>query len=221
MVYARTAVVVLAGGSPESPPTPGGPSTREFVTSAGFGGALALLAAIVIALVVLGVVWRASRRHQAEREQREQHDAENQVKKDRAAEIAVVEQRFRWIVETAGIEPAASEHATLRLGPELALELLTGLLSDAQRLGDETLARGITVYLNQFSLVLAQQGGPLSQLKNGSPQPKSSVSAPAASSAATTSSTPATDPAAAGDQDAAADSDTDSVAAMTTGRRRR
>lgn len=218
MVYEPTAVVVLAGGSPESPPTSGWPSTREFVTSAGFGGAMALLAAIVIALVVFGVMWRASKRHQAEREQRERHDAEEQAKKDRAAEIAVVEQRFRWIVETAGIEPAANEHATLRLGPELALELLNGLLTDARRLGDETLARGITVYLNQFSLVLAQQGGPLAQLKNGSPQPKS------ATGAAATSSTPATDPHAAGDQDAATDSDTDAAATgapASTGRRRR
>ena len=63
--------------------------------------------------------------------------------------------------EDRGVEPAASEGATLGLGPELAMATLRGLLRDAERLGDETLADAVTVYQNQFALVLAQQGGPL------------------------------------------------------------
>ena len=73
-------------------------------------------------------------------------------------------ERLKWLVETAGIEPAAGEGATLGLGPELALELLRGLLREAQELGDDSLANAVTVYQNQFGLVLAQQGGPLSEL---------------------------------------------------------
>lgn len=206
MMDAHTAILVLAEGSPQSPPTSGWPSTREFLTSAGFGGAMALLAAIIIALTITGLAWRASKRHTVELEQRKLHDAEEQATKDRAAEITVVDERFRWIVETAGIEPAASEHATLRLGPELALELLNGLLSDARRLGDQTLARGITVYLNQFSLVLTQQGGPLAALKNGSTRPAPSTAAPAAEHNTIPPDTDSTAP---------------SSTAATTGRRRR
>ena len=70
-------------------------------------------------------------------------------------------------MKTAGLEPAASEGATLGLGPELAMATLRGLLRDAERLGDETLADAVTVYQNQFALVLAQQGGPLSELAAG------------------------------------------------------
>jgi len=68
-----------------------------------------------------------------------------------------------WLVETAGTEPAArdADEASLGLGPELALELLEGLHRDAEELGDETLARAVTVYLAQYGLVLGQQGGPL------------------------------------------------------------
>ena len=73
-------------------------------------------------------------------------------------------ERLKWLVETAGIEPAASEGASLGLGPELALELLRGLLRDAEQLCDDALANAVTVYQHQFSLVLAQQGGPLSEL---------------------------------------------------------
>jgi uncharacterized membrane protein len=213
MMDARSAIVASAEDSLSAP---GWPSTREFVTSAGFAGLMALLAAIVIALVVLFVVLRISKRHQVEMEQRQLHEADEQAKNDRATELAVVDERFRWVVETAGIEPASSEHATLRLGPELALELLTGLLADAQRLADKTLAKAITVYLNQFSLVLTQQGGPLSQLKNGS--------APSETAPATAASSPAADPAPAGAEEpatkTAADIDS-AVTTATTGRRRR
>jgi hypothetical protein len=41
---------------------------------------------------------------------------------------------------------------------------LRGLLRDAERLGDDTLPDAVTVYQNQFALVLAQQGGPLAEL---------------------------------------------------------
>jgi hypothetical protein len=67
-----------------------------------------------------------------------------------------------WNWYTAGIEPAATHGATLGLGPELALELLRGLLRDAEELGDDTLAKGITVYQSRLALVLAQQGVPVS-----------------------------------------------------------
>jgi hypothetical protein len=149
------------------------PPAREFLTSAGFGGALALLAAVILALIALGGGWRASKRHRAVLEQREHHHDQLLAEKERAGDVALCEQRFRWVVETAGIEPAASESATLGLGPELALELLSGLHRDAKRLGDETLAKAIGVYLNQFALVLAQQSGPLSRL-NADPDGESS-----------------------------------------------
>lgn len=142
----------------------GFPSTGEFLTSAGFGGAAELLAALVVALIVFGVARRASHRHQAELQSQERHYEKVREDRERAAGIALCEQRFRWVVETAGLEPAASESATLGLGPEVALELLVGLHRDATRLGDDTLVKAIAVYLSQFSLVLAQQGGPLAHL---------------------------------------------------------
>lgn len=142
----------------------GFPSTGEFLTSAGFGGAAELLAALVVALIVFGVARRASHRHQAELQSQERHYEKVREDREHAAGIALCEQRFRWVVETAGLEPAASESATLGLGPELALELLVGLRRDATRLGDDTLVKAIAVYLSQFSLVLTQQGGPLAHL---------------------------------------------------------
>ena len=45
-------------------------------------------------------------------------------------------QTLKWLVETAGVEPSASEGATLGLGPELAMATLRGLLRDAERLED-------------------------------------------------------------------------------------
>lgn len=44
----------------------------------------------------------------------------------------------------------------------MTLEVLGGLLRDADRLGDETLARAVAVYQEQLVLVLAQQAGPVS-----------------------------------------------------------
>jgi hypothetical protein len=140
------------------------PPARDFVTSAGFGGAAALLAALIVAGVVLLVVRRASQRHRMELEQQERQHRQRRDDELRAAALARCWQRLVWLVETAGLEPATSENATLGLGPDLALEMLRGLLRDAEQLGDDTLAKAASVYLGQFSLVLAQQGSLLSEL---------------------------------------------------------
>jgi hypothetical protein len=76
------------------------------------------------------------------------------------------------VVDKAGIEPAASEGATLGLGPAVTLELLGGLLREAERLGDETLAKAVAVYREQLVLVLAQQAGPVSDISARSPDGK-------------------------------------------------
>jgi hypothetical protein len=144
------------------------PSAREFLTSAGFGGAAALAAAIIVAVVALLVGRRGSKRHRMELEQLEHQHRERRDDEQRAAAAARCWQRLVWVVETAGIEPAASEGATLGLGPELALELLRGLLRDAEQLGDDTLAKSVAVYLSQFSLVLARQGSFLSEFVEAS-----------------------------------------------------
>ncbi|GAB4685181.1 hypothetical protein MOKP106_32710 [Mycobacterium avium subsp. hominissuis] len=149
--------VVLAGhGLPALPPA------REFVTSAGFGGAAALVAALLLAAVIAFALRRASKRDRLQREQQEHHFQQVRDAERHSGAVERCWQRLVWVVETAGIEPASSQAATLGLGPELALELLRGLLRDAENLGDDTLAGAVTVYLNQFSLVIAQQSGPLS-----------------------------------------------------------
>lgn len=151
-------VLVVAGRLPAFPPA------REFVTSAGFGGAAALVAALLLAAVGLVAVRRAAKRHRLLLEQQESHY--QQVRDDERHDASVERcwQRLVWVVETAGIEPA-SQGATVGLGPELALELLRGLLRDAEKLGDNTLAGAVRVYLSQFALVLAQQGSALSGLE--------------------------------------------------------
>ncbi|WP_142383338.1 hypothetical protein [Mycobacterium intracellulare] len=123
------------------------PPAREFVTSAGFAGAAALLAALVLATAVLFAVGRVTKRYQQVR------DAERGN-----ATVQQCWQRLVWVVETAGVEPADNQRATVGLGPELALELLRGLLRDAEDLGAETLAEAVTVYLNEFSRLLTHQG---------------------------------------------------------------
>lgn len=171
-----SAVIDQAEGPATIPQALELPPAREFITSAGFGAALALLAVVLLTLIFVVHGWRASRRHREELDQRERHYEAERDERERAADLAICGERFKWVVETAGIEPAAGESATLGLGPEVALELLAGLHRDATRLGDETLAKAIAVYLNQFSLVLAQQGGQLSHLRTG----PSGASAPAA-----------------------------------------
>jgi hypothetical protein len=152
------------------------PPARDFLLSAGFGGAAALLAALVVAVVAVVLARGAAKRHRAGLEQQERQHREVREEKQRAAAIARCWQRLVWVVDTAGLEPAG-ESATLGLGPELALEILRGLLRDAEQLGDDTLAGAVMVHLNQFSLVLAQQAGPLADL-TATPAAAPTVSGP-------------------------------------------
>lgn len=147
------------------------PSENEFLTSAGFGGAAALAAAILVSLVALFAIQRASRRRQMELEQHDRQNRERRDDEQHAAAVTRCWQRLVWVVETAGIEPATSHGVTLGLGlgPELALEILRGLLRDAEHLGDDTLARAVSVYLGQFTLVLAQQGSLLDEPPDAAP----------------------------------------------------
>ena len=133
---------------------------RDFVVSPGFAGVVALLAAIIAACAVLYASRRARQRSELQREQQERR--EEQARDDEANALAW--ERWQWVVDTAGIEPATSEGATLGLGPAVTLELLSGLLRDAERLGDETLAKAVAVYQEQLLLVLAQQAGPVSDV---------------------------------------------------------
>jgi len=137
---------------------------RDFIVSPGFAGAAAVVAALIVLCAVLYAVRRAGKRLNLELEQREQHHQEARDAQQHAVASQRCWETLKWLVETAGVEPTASEGATLGLGPELAMATLRGLLRDAERLGDETLADAVTVYQSQFALVLAQQGGPLSEL---------------------------------------------------------
>ncbi len=142
------------------PPVP----LRDFIVSPGFAGAAAVVAALIVLCAVLYPVRRAGKRLNQEIEQRDRHHQAAREAEQRALESQQCWETLKWLVKTAGVEPAASEGATLGLGPELAMATLRGLLRDAERLKDETLADAVTVYQNQFALVLAQQGGPLSEL---------------------------------------------------------
>ena len=133
---------------------------REFLVSPGFAGIAALLAAIIAAGAVLYAARRARQRFD---QRREQEERARQLGRDDTAK-ALAWERWQWVVDKAGLEPAVSEGATLGLGPAVALELLRGLLRDAEALGDDTLAKAIVVYQEQLLLVLAQQGGPVAGL---------------------------------------------------------
>lgn len=126
--------------------------------SPGFAGVVVLLAAIIAAGAVLHASRRARQRSEV---QREEDERRLDLARD-DTEKALLWERWQWVVDTAGIEPAVSEDATLGLGPAVALELLGGLLRDAERLGDETLVKTVAVYQEQLLLVLAQQAGPIS-----------------------------------------------------------
>jgi len=145
---------------------------RDFIVSPGFIGAAAVVAALIVACAVLYAIRRAGKRLETELEQRERHHQETRDAEQQAVTSQQCWQTFKWLVETAGVEPSASEGATLGLGPELAMATLRGLLRDAERLEDETLADAVTAYQSQFALVLAQQGGPLSELAGGPPPVK-------------------------------------------------
>jgi hypothetical protein len=151
---------------PEAIHFPQLPTVRDFIVSAGFAGAAALLAAIIALCAVLYSSRRAAKRLKNQLEQRERHHQENREDEQRSAAITRCWERLVWLVETAEIEPAAraTDEAGLGLGPELAEVLLKGLLRDAEQLDDRTLAEAVSVYLAQFGLVLAQHGGPLAEI---------------------------------------------------------
>ncbi|OBK76011.1 hypothetical protein [Mycobacterium sp. 1274761.0] len=137
---------------------------REFIVSPGFAGTAAVIAALIVLVAALYATRRARKGLDRELEQRQRHHQQAHEAEQHAALSRQAWETLKWLVETAGIEPAASEGATLGLGPELAMATLRGLLRDAERLGDETLADAVTVYQSQFALILAQQSGPLSEL---------------------------------------------------------
>jgi len=137
---------------------------RDFIVSPGFAGVAALLAAIIASCAVLYGVRRAGKRSQQLLEQRERDLEQTRRDAEHALAVARCWERWQWVVETAGLEPAVSEGATLGLGPAVTLELLRGLLRDAEQLGDDTLTKAVVVYQEQLLLVLAQQAGPVAQL---------------------------------------------------------
>ena len=193
-------------------------SLRDFLVSPGFAGAAAVVAALIVLCAVLYAVRRAAKRLNLELEQREQHHQETRDAQQHAVASQQCWETLKWLVETAGIEPAASEGATLGLGPELAMATLRGLLRDAERLGDETLADAVTVYQSQFALVLAQQGGPLSELAAASPSATGGGnSAPQPTSAEEPAKAPDDKP----DKQPAQDETSTSTTELATGGRRR
>ena len=152
----------------------------DFVKSAGFAGAAALVAALILMCTMLVTSRRAGRRFDREIEQRERHHEKAREDAQHAAQVQRGWERLKWVLETTGTDSVASDGVTLGLGPELVFELLRGLLSDAERLGDDALIRAVTMYHKQFGLVLAQHGGTLAELAaatsavDGKPDKKSS-----------------------------------------------
>jgi hypothetical protein len=191
---------------------------RDFIVSPGFAGAAAVVAALIVLCAVLYAVRRAGKRLNLQLEQREQHHQEVRDAQQHAVASEQCWETLKWLVETAGIEPAASEGATLGLGPELAMATLRGLLRDAERLGDETLADAVTVYQSQFALVLAQQGGPLSELAAA---PRSATNAGNAAPQATSADEPAKTTEDKPDKQPTPDETSTSTTELATGGRRR
>lgn len=140
------------------------PPARDFILSAGFAGVAAVVAAVIVLCAVLYGSRRAGKRSQADHDQRERHHVELREDAQRAVSVARCWEQWWRVLETASLEPAASEGATLGLGPEVTLELLRGLLHDAEQLGDDALAKTVATYQEQLLLVLMQQTGPLSRL---------------------------------------------------------
>jgi hypothetical protein len=139
------------------------PTLSDFLVSPGFAGVGVLIAAIIAFCTVLYTSRRAARRLDEQLEQQERHHQEHREDKERSEAIERCWDRVVWLVETAGVEPAARDvdDANLGLGPEVALELLQALHRDAKELGDDTLTRALTAYIAQYGLALGQQGGPL------------------------------------------------------------
>jgi hypothetical protein len=183
------------------------------VVSPGFAGLAALVAALIAACAVLYASRRARQRFEQQRD-RDEHRQE-QARDD--VEKALAWERWQWVVDTAGIEPAASEGATLGLGPAVTLELLGGLLRDAERLGDQTLAKVVAVYQEQLLLVLAQQAGPVSDIATITRPPDGTRDHKTAS-AHRKPDTPAPEPA---DEKPSAERPSAAVVESSGGRRRR
>lgn len=216
---------------------PGLPPARDFILSPGFAGVTALLAALIVLGAVMYGSRRTGKRHRAEQDQNERHHEERRADEQHAAAVARCWDRWWQVLETAALEPAASEGATLGLGPEVTLQVLKGLLRDAEQLGDDTLTQAITVYQEQFLLVLAQQSGPLSRLatestsstagaRSSSPQPRDATVLPADGAAPQrNSSAPSTrqaaTPLASSSESDGAETAAPAAAEPTTGRRRR
>ncbi|WP_232003335.1 hypothetical protein [Mycobacterium sp. 1465703.0] len=196
--------VPLPQGMPALPPA------RDFLLSAGFGGAGALLAAIIVAAVVIFAVRGATKRHGLLAEQQERHHGELREDTQRAARLQECRERLAWVVDKGGIEPAASEGATVGFGPELAMAVLQGIQADAEKLDDANLAKAAAVQLSQLSRVLARQSGGAAQFV-------------AAESAAPAQPPSAAPPESNGDPGAAAGEESSAPARKVpaTGRRRR
>lgn len=204
------------------------PPARDFLMSPGFVGAAVMIAAVIVVCAVVYESRRAGKRHLADRDQRERHHEERRADEQHALAVARCWDRWWQVLQTAALEPAASEGATLGLGPEVTLQVLRGLLRDAEQLADDTLVKAITIYQEQLLLVLAQQSGPLSRLAtetavNGDASASPSRGTPASIDSPRPRAEPgrrATPPATTSQ---ASESDESSTAAteQTSGRRRR
>jgi hypothetical protein len=89
------------------------PPLRDFIVSPGFAGAAALVAAIIALCAVLYGSRRAAKRLNQQLEQRERHHQQARHDDQHGAAVTRCWQRLVWLVETAGIEPAANQNATL------------------------------------------------------------------------------------------------------------
>lgn len=162
------------------------------------------------------MLYAARRARQRFEQQRDRDERRHEQARDDALN-ALVWERWRWVVDTAGIEPAASEGATLGLGPAVTLELLTGLLRDAERLGDETLAKAVAAYQEQLLLVLAQQAGPVADIAGTTRPP----AAKRDSTPASAHQKPNTAASTHGDEKSSAETPSATVVESSGGRRRR
>jgi hypothetical protein len=159
------------------------PSFKEFLVSAGFGGVMALSAAVIAGAVGIYSARRSFRSQQLQLEQQGRHHKSEFAQQNRHHKAALDQQnrhyeatradeataaaitrcwdRLVWVVNTASGKPAASgsASASLGIGPELAREFLDKLQADAEPLHDKTLEKAVSIYRHQFGLVLLQQAG--------------------------------------------------------------
>lgn len=207
------------------------PPARDFLMSPGLAGVAALIAAVIVVCAVLYGSRRAGKRHLADSDQRERHHEERRADEQHAVAVARCWDRWWQVLQTAALEPAASEGTTLGLGPEVTLQVLRGLLRDAEQLADDTLVKAITVYQEQLLLVLAQQSGPLSRLATETATPVNggstaspsrdtprSIDSPGPASAPGRRTTP---PTASPASESESDEITTAATEKTSGRRRR